>query len=91
MDITEINSVESYFLEHKSNYVVHCAAISNVGLCEKEQELSWKVNVIGTENIVKYPNPRNLTMSQEKLNRHGIYFSTTEEGILRVLNSQEVS
>ena len=53
MDITEINSVETYFLKYRPDYVVHCAAISDVGRCEKEQELSWKVNVIGTENIVK--------------------------------------
>ena len=37
---------------------------------------------------MEYPNPRNLTMSQEKLNRYGIYFSTTEEGILRALKKQ---
>lgn len=53
MDITEISSVEQYFLTHKPDVVIHCAAISNVGICEKEPELSWKVNVIGTENIVK--------------------------------------
>jgi len=31
---------------------------------------------------------RNLTMAQEKINRFGIFFSTTEEGVLRCLKEQ---
>ena len=32
---------------------------------------------------MEHANPRNLTMSQEKLNTHGIYFSSTAEGVLK--------
>ncbi|MBR4027472.1 MAG: NAD(P)-dependent oxidoreductase [Lachnospiraceae bacterium] len=53
MDITEEESVKQYFKKHKPDIVIHCAAISDVGTCEKEKELSWKVNVVGSENIVK--------------------------------------
>lgn len=31
-------------------------------------------------------NPRNLAMSQEKINRHGIFFSSTIEGLSRNLS-----
>ena len=53
MDITEEASVLHYFETHKPDMVVHCAAVSDVGTCEREPEYSWKVNVVGTENIVK--------------------------------------
>ena len=53
MDITEEASVLQYFKTYKPDIVVHCAAVSDVGTCEREPEYSWKVNVIGTENIVK--------------------------------------
>lgn len=53
MDITDEQSVREYFIAHRPHIVVHCAAMSDVGTCEREPEKSWKVNVIGTENIVK--------------------------------------
>ena len=53
MNITEEASVLQYFKTYKPDIVVHCAAISDVGTCERDPEYSWQVNVIGTENIVK--------------------------------------
>lgn len=53
MDISDESSVWLYFKEHRPEIIIHCAAISDVGRCEREPELSWKMNVIGTENIVK--------------------------------------
>lgn len=53
MDITKAESVNQYFLKNKPEVVVHCAAISDIGTCEKEKELSWEVNVIGSENIAR--------------------------------------
>ena len=53
MDIADEESVKRYFDENRPEFVIHCAAISDVGRCEREPELSWQINVIGTENIVK--------------------------------------
>lgn len=53
MDITNEEEVIRFFIEHKPNIVIHCAAISDVGLCEREPELSWKINVDGSVNIAK--------------------------------------
>ena len=53
MDIVDEVSVVRYFKENKPDYIVHCAAISDVGRCEREPELSWDINVVGTENVVK--------------------------------------
>lgn len=53
MDITEETSVLQYFRMYRPDMVVHCAAVSDVGTCEREPEYSWNVNVVGTEHIVK--------------------------------------
>lgn len=53
MDITNEDSVSSYFAENKPDIVIHCAAVSDVGNCEREKEYSWKVNVTGSENIAR--------------------------------------
>lgn len=53
MDIADEASVVAYFKEHRPNVVIHCAAISDVGRCEREPEFSWSINVVGTENVVK--------------------------------------
>ena len=53
MDIADEVSVMNYFEENKPDFVVHCAAISDVGRCEREPEHSWSINVVGTENVVR--------------------------------------
>lgn len=53
MDITDASSVMNYFRENRPDIVIHSAAISDVGRCEREPELSWSVNVVGTENVVR--------------------------------------
>ena len=53
MDIADEKSVSDFFMTHKPDLVVHCAAISDVGRCEREQEFSWSINVVGTENVVR--------------------------------------
>ena len=53
MDITSEVSVQHYFFKNKPDIVLHCAAISDTGACQKEPELSYLVNVLGSENIAK--------------------------------------
>ncbi|MBE5877866.1 MAG: NAD(P)-dependent oxidoreductase [Lachnospiraceae bacterium] len=53
MDITNEEEVACIFNKNKPNIVIHCAAISDVGRCEKEPERSWKINVDGCINIAK--------------------------------------
>lgn len=53
MDITDYNSVLHFFEQNKPDIVIHCAAISNTGTCEKNPDLSFNVNVIGSENVAK--------------------------------------
>lgn len=53
MDITSEDNVFNVFDKYKPDIVVHCAAVSDVGLCEKEPEKSYKINVDGSINIAK--------------------------------------
>ena len=56
MDITNEESVEAAFAKYRPDIVVHCAAVSDVGLCEREPDKSWKINVDGSVNIAKASN-----------------------------------
>lgn len=53
MDITDEQFVMAIIEKEHPDYVVHCAAISDTGKCEKEPERSWRINVDGSRNIAK--------------------------------------
>ena len=53
MDITDEEAVNSVFQIDRPDIVIHCAAESNVGACEKNPEVSQKQNILGAENIVR--------------------------------------
>ena len=53
LDITDRESVNSYFLQHSPDVVVHLAALSNTGYCEQNPEDSYRVNVEGAANIAR--------------------------------------
>ena len=56
MDIINENSVKDIFNQYNPDIVIHCAAISDVAMCEKEPEKSWNINVNGSINIAKASN-----------------------------------
>lgn len=51
MDITDLSAVQEIFSSVKPDIVVHGAAISDTLVCEKNPELSEKVNLRGSINI----------------------------------------
>ncbi len=53
MDITDRESVERVFDRIRPHLVIHCAAVSDVGACERAPEDSWRVNVDGSRNIAQ--------------------------------------
>ncbi len=53
MDITDGESIGAVFNQIKPDVVIHCAAISDTGRCEREPKLSWDMNVIGSVNVAK--------------------------------------
>lgn len=52
-DITSLEAVRQYVHRHRPHCIVHLAAISNTGYCEEHPEESYKVNVVGVENLAQ--------------------------------------
>ena len=52
-DITSPEVVRLYMEHHRPEAIVHLAAISNTGYCEEHPEESYKVNVVGVENLAR--------------------------------------
>ncbi|MFT4106759.1 MAG: sugar nucleotide-binding protein [Lacrimispora sp.] len=53
LNITDENAVAEFLREKTPAAVIHCAAISDVGTCENNPELSETVNLYGTVNLAK--------------------------------------
>lgn len=62
LDITDIKSVEAVLTENKPDYVVHCAAYTNVDKAEDDSETARRINTEGTENIAKICKKLDITL-----------------------------
>ena len=52
-DITSPEAMRLYMERHRPEAIVHLAAISNTGYCEEHPEESYRVNVLGVENLAR--------------------------------------
>lgn len=53
LDFTDENKVIENIIAFRPDVVIHCGAISDVGACQEDPELSMKVNVEGTRNLAR--------------------------------------
>ncbi|MBU3176430.1 SDR family oxidoreductase [Clostridium estertheticum] len=53
LDITELKSISRAFLKIRPDIVIVTAALTNVEYCETNREETYKINVLGIENLVK--------------------------------------
>ena len=53
MDITDTASIDSYMAANQPDVILHLAAISNTGYCEQHPDDSYRVNVLGAENVAR--------------------------------------
>jgi dTDP-4-dehydrorhamnose reductase len=53
LDITDKDAVLEYTKANRPKTIVHCAALTGIRECEEDKETAWRVNVEGTENLVK--------------------------------------
>jgi len=67
LNVLDSDSVLSTVEQINPNFVVHAAALTDVDLCEKDENLAFNVNVLGTKNIVE---------ACKKVNAHLVYIST---------------
>jgi dTDP-4-dehydrorhamnose reductase len=69
LDITNKKQIKKIFQQNKIDAVIHTAAITKVRKCEDDKQLSWRVNVQGTKNLVD-------EMIHSKLDINFVYVST---------------
>ncbi len=67
LDITELNNVMNALVKLKPDYIINCAAYTNVDLAETEKEKADKVNHIGALN---------LAIASKEINARLIHIST---------------
>ena len=53
LDITDAGSVRSWFREHQPETVIHTAAVSDTGLCQRMPEWSERINVAGCVHLAE--------------------------------------
>ena len=53
LNILNKKQIENYLIKKKINLVLHCAALARVKDCEFNKNKAKKINIIGTQNIVK--------------------------------------
>lgn len=51
LDVTDPGAVGSFVAETKPEVVIHLAAATDVDLCEKNPDLAYRTNAIGTQNV----------------------------------------
>ncbi len=51
LDITDLDAVNKKLNEIKPNFIVNCAAYTNVDGCEENQDLAYSVNGVGARNL----------------------------------------
>lgn len=53
LDITNRDSVWWYLENTRPDVIMQCAAVSDVGTCDREPERTWRINVDGSVNIAE--------------------------------------
>lgn len=52
LDITNLKNIEEFFAKINPDFVIHCAAYTNVDKAEEDKETAYKINADGTKNLV---------------------------------------
>lgn len=51
LDITNGKAVENFICSGHFDLIINCAAITNVDSCENQEDVAYRVNAVGSENI----------------------------------------
>ena len=61
-DILDTNQLERVFDDFNPDVIIHLAACADLNIFAKRPEISYKINVIGTRNILKLCNEKNVRL-----------------------------
>jgi len=70
-DITRKNLIAKAFSSFKPDVVIHTAAIATPDYCDKHKEEAYRVNVVGTKNIIKECRKNNVVLVY--ITTNGVY------------------
>ena len=80
LDILNQNKIEEFLIKNKINTILHCAALARVKECEKNKKKAYKINVLGTHNVVKSiyncSKKHNIKIKIIFMSSDGVYSST---------------
>lgn len=62
LNITDFEQVKKVLSNEKPDFVIHCAAYTNVDAAEEDLETAVKINVKGTENLAKVCAESDITL-----------------------------
>ncbi len=62
LDITNIKNIENVLEDCKPDYVIHCAAYTNVDKAEEDKETAFKINAEGTKNLAEVCKKLDITI-----------------------------
>ncbi len=52
LDITNKEKIKKVIQKYKPEFIINCAAFTNVDACETEKELCWRLNVDAVKNLI---------------------------------------
>lgn len=85
MDITNLSTIQGEY-----DVVIHCAAYTNVVKAEEEKEECFKVNVIGTQNLLRsFPHSRFVFLSSEYAYNPVNFYSYTKVAAERLVKEHD--
>jgi len=80
LNILNQKKIEDYLIKNNIKIILHCAALARVKECEKNKKKAFKINVFGTQNIVKSVNncwkKNNLNIRVIFISSDAVYPST---------------
>ncbi len=62
LDITDTQAVSRCLLGHQPDVVIHCAAYTDVDGCERNPDLAFRVNALGTWNLAAVCGAHHITL-----------------------------
>lgn len=73
LNILNQKKIEDFLIKNKIKIILHCAALARVKECEKNKKKAFRINVFGTQNIVKSVNN---CLKKNNLNIRVIFISS---------------
>ena len=62
LDLLDKSSIKKVIQEFNPSIIIHCASLANVDRCENDPEITSKINVLATKNIVEIIAGKNIKL-----------------------------